>query len=68
MASWFDFAQAIVGTAERPRVVAITTAEYPTAARRPAYAVLAASKFERSFGFGLPPWRTMLRDCLSARE
>ena len=67
-ASWFDFARAIVGSVERPRVVAITTAAYPTAARRPAYAVLAVSKFERTFGFGLPPWRTMLRDCLLASE
>ena len=67
-ASWFEFARAIVGSVERPRVVPITTAEYPTAARRPAYGVLAASKFERTFGFGLPDWRAMLRDCLSAGE
>ncbi len=64
--SWFEFARAIVGPVERPRVVAITTSEYPTPARRPAYAVLAAAKFARTFGFGLPDWRTMLRDCLSA--
>lgn len=64
--TWFEFARAIVGPVERPRVVAITTREYPTPARRPAYAVLSAAKFERTFGFGLPDWRTMLRDCLSA--
>jgi dTDP-4-dehydrorhamnose reductase len=65
VATWFDFARAIVGPVERPRVAPITTAQYPTAARRPAYAVLATEKFTETFGFGLPDWRTMLRDCLA---
>jgi dTDP-4-dehydrorhamnose reductase len=65
-ASWFDFARAIVDGAERPRVVPITTAEYPTAARRPASAVLATAKFERTFGFALPEWREMLAACKAA--
>ena len=68
VATWFEFARAILGSAERPRLNAITTAEYPTPARRPAYAVLTAAKFGRTFGFGLPDWRVMLRDCLAARE
>ncbi|HET7096013.1 MAG TPA: dTDP-4-dehydrorhamnose reductase, partial [Casimicrobiaceae bacterium] len=45
-ASWHEFAQAIVGDAKRPRVVPITTAEYPAPARRPAYGVLATRRFE----------------------
>ncbi|MFI4953904.1 MAG: dTDP-4-dehydrorhamnose reductase [Burkholderiales bacterium] len=65
-ASWFDFARAIVDGAERPRVVPITTAEYPTAARRPASAVLATAKFEQTFGFALPDWREMLAACKAA--
>ena len=64
--SWFEFAREIVGLKEPPRVVAITTAEYPTPARRPAYAVLSAAKFARTFDFGLPDWRSMLRDCIAA--
>ncbi len=63
--SWFEFAREIIGLKERPRVVAITTAEYPTPARRPAYAVLSAAKFARTFDFGLPDWRSMLRDCMA---
>ena len=47
-------------------MVPITTAQYPTEARRPAYAVLATAKFTRTFGFGLPDWRAMLRNCLLA--
>ena len=64
-ASWFEFARAILGAVERPRIVAISTAEYPTAARRPAYAVLSTARFARTFGFSLPAWRAMLRDCLT---
>jgi dTDP-4-dehydrorhamnose reductase len=66
--SWLDFARAIIGPVDRPRVTAITTAQYPTAARRPAYSVLSAAKFSRTFGFALPDWRVMLADCLAEPE
>ncbi len=65
-ASWYDFARAIVGDATRPRIVPITTAEYPTPARRPAYGVLATSRFESTFGFALPDWRVALADCVAS--
>ena len=64
-ASWFEFARAIVGPVDRPRVVPITTAEYPTLAKRPAYAVLATRKLEESFGIVLPEWRESLAHCLA---
>ncbi len=62
--TWHAFAQAIVGVAAKPRIVPITTAEYPTPARRPAYGVLATARFERTFGFALPDWREDLDRCL----
>ena len=65
-ASWCDFARAIVGDAPRPRVVPITTREYPTPARRPAYGVLATAKFEAAFGFALPDWREALAACVAS--
>lgn len=65
-ASWYEFAQAIFADVVPPRLVPITTAEYPTPARRPAYAVLATAKFERAFGISLPHWRAMLKQCLTA--
>jgi dTDP-4-dehydrorhamnose reductase len=65
-ATWFDFARAIVGDAPTPRIVPITTAEYPLPARRPAFGVLATARFERTFGFALPPWRDELAACLAA--
>ena len=66
--SWFDFARAIIGDVKRPRVVPITTAEYPTPARRPAYGVLATGKFDRTFGIALPTWDDALARCLAERR
>ena len=63
--TWYDFACAILH-GRRTRVLPITTSEYPTPARRPAYGVLDASRFARTFGFALPPWATTLRECLDA--
>jgi len=65
--TWFAFARAIVGEVERPRVVPIASSDYPTAARRPAYAVLDTRRFEQTFGFALPPWERSLADCLADR-
>jgi dTDP-4-dehydrorhamnose reductase len=64
--TWYDFTRAIVGDVARPRVVPITTADYPTPARRPAYAVLSTARFERTFGFALPPWQQSLAECVSS--
>jgi dTDP-4-dehydrorhamnose reductase len=69
--SWHGFAQAIVGLmpAEGRKcsaVEAISTAEYPTPARRPAYSVLACDKLERSFGLRLPHWEDSLKQVLEA--
>lgn len=63
--SWFDFARAIFADADRPHVAPITTAEYPTAARRPRSSVLSSIKFASAFGFALPPWEEMLRACMA---
>lgn len=62
--SWHGFAEAIVSQAfeygllpHAPRVVPITTAEYPTRATRPAYSVLATRRLKSDFGVQLPDWR-----------
>ena len=67
-ASWHEFARAIVGVDAKPRVVPITTADYPLPARRPAYGVLATAKFEAAFGFALPDWRDALARCCASGE
>ena len=67
--SWQGFAQAIVNLmpAEGKKcsvVEAISTAEYPTPAKRPAYSVLGCDKLERVFGLRLPHWEDSLRQVL----
>jgi|SRR5450432_526612 dTDP-4-dehydrorhamnose reductase len=61
--TWYEFAGAIFQRAHfaglidrQPRVMPITTAEYPTKARRPAYSVLDTSKFCNVFRRHLPKW------------
>lgn len=70
--SWHGFAEAIFSEAvaagklvRSPLVEAITTAEYPTPARRPAYSHLDVTKLESDFGIVLPSWEDGLRRVLS---
>lgn len=57
---WFGAA-----TGQRPiiarRVTPITTREYPTPARRPAYSVLCNARMKEVFGVQLPDWQSQLR-------
>lgn len=69
--SWHDFAVEIfrqagqMGLLERlPRVDAISTSDYPTPARRPAWSVLSCSRLEADHGIGQPDWREGLRRVL----
>ena len=65
IASWFDVAVAVqdelarLGT-KSATVTSITTADWPTPARRPAYSALDCSKFTRDFGVAMPDWRASL--------
>jgi dTDP-4-dehydrorhamnose reductase len=68
VASWYDFAQAIAEEAVAAGVLAtaakvkpITTADYPTAARRPAYSVLDKTATFALLGEAAPHWRVNLR-------
>jgi dTDP-4-dehydrorhamnose reductase len=59
--TWHGFASRIVAaqaplTGRTPRVTAITTADYPTQARRPANSELDSSLFARVFGLRARPW------------
>lgn len=66
--SWHGFAEAIFAEAvaagvlpRAPTVEAITTAEYPTPAKRPAYSHLDVAKLEQDFGVTLPRWQDGLK-------
>jgi dTDP-4-dehydrorhamnose reductase len=68
--SWYGFAQAIfshTAVHPRPALQAITTAQYPTPARRPANSVMNTEKFRRCFG-ELPSWQQALQHCLDGLE
>jgi dTDP-4-dehydrorhamnose reductase len=64
--SWHGFAQAIVaGAGLAAEVAPISTADYPTAARRPMNSRLDNGKLERTFGLRLPDWRAQLEEVLA---
>ncbi|GAC1337387.1 MAG: dTDP-4-dehydrorhamnose reductase [Candidatus Dormibacteria bacterium] len=66
--SWHGFAQAIVETAgfDRVTVDPISTADYPTPARRPAYSVLDNRAWRLLGESPLPEWREGLTQYLAA--
>ncbi|MFC3226295.1 dTDP-4-dehydrorhamnose reductase [Marinibaculum pumilum] len=60
-ASWHDLAVATLDAAgARIPVHPIATADWPTAARRPAWSVLDSGRFAAVFGLAAPDWRAAL--------
>ena len=69
--SWHGFATEIArleGIDPRDRVVAVSSDEYPTRARRPRNSRLSNGKLLQQFGVALPSWETSLRDCYAAEQ
>lgn len=64
--TWYDFALKIreLKGLEGCKVNPVTSAEYVTAARRPAYSVLDRSKIESAFGVVIPEWEEALERCV----
>ena len=70
--SWHGFAQEIFTQAQAagllakvPEVAAITTADYPTPAARPAWSCLDNRKLKADFGISLPHWEQELARVLA---
>ena len=68
--TWHGFAEQIFDLAaqnigRRPKVEAITTAEYPTPAKRPANSVLDCGKIGRTYGIMQRPWEESLKEMLA---
>lgn len=62
--TWHGFAEQVFAQATQrgllarmPRLQAITSADFPTAARRPAYSCLDPGELTETFGIRLPDWR-----------
>jgi len=66
VASWYDFAVAIMAESGLPCAVRpIESREYPTRAARPAYSVLNKTKIKRDFGLIIPHWLDGLKRCIA---
>ena len=63
--TWHDFATAIMEIGGKQcKVNPITTDQYPTKAKRPAYSVLDLSKIKEYAGIEIPEWRESLVKCI----
>lgn len=69
--SWFDFASEIFTEYKSknpdfriPHLHRITTAEYPTPAKRPHYSVLDPHKLQKALSITLPDWKAQLQKCM----
>ena len=63
--TWFGFASAIFAEAAKhgkpaPKLEPITTDQYPTPARRPAWSVMDNGKIQREWGIAPPDWTAVL--------
>ena len=70
-ATWCELARAVFDMAEArgapaPRLEAITTAEFPTPARRPANSRLDVAKLRADYGIEPRPWRVAVEDVVEA--
>lgn len=67
--SWYDFSKAIFEIKKiKIQVNPITSAAYPTAAKRPFYSVLNKNKLKTKFNIEIPYWRDALKRCLGSLE
>jgi len=65
VASWYDFAKAIIEFAEISSTIdPIETKDYPLPASRPFYSVLNKSKIKEQFNLEIPYWKDSLKECL----
>ena len=70
MTTWYGFARKILETRARamarptPRLVPISTADYPLPAKRPRNSCLSDAKLRNAYGLVMPSWEKSLTLCL----
>ena len=63
--TWYEFATLIKTLSGSNCVInPISTADYPTAAKRPQYSVLDTTKIRDTFNISIPNWKESLQKCL----
>ena len=64
--TWYDFAKEIVAiTGAKCKVNPVTTGEYPSKAKRPAYSILDKTKIKETFDLEIRDWREALKSCMA---
>ncbi len=64
--NWYEFALSIKQLCGSDCEVApVSTAQYPTPAKRPAYSVLDTSKIHHTYNLDIPFWKDSLRNCIA---
>ena len=72
--TWYGFAEVIVAEAAAQEALAvhtlepITTADYPTSARRPANTLLDTTRITEAFDLAMPDWRSELSQLIGRRS
>ena len=63
--SWYDFAKEIVNiSGAKCSINPINTEDYPTAAKRPEYALLSKKKISKEFNLKINSWQDSLKYCM----
>jgi dTDP-4-dehydrorhamnose reductase len=68
--SWYEFAKEIIqlarhfGRIKTNRVEPITTADFPTKARRPSFSALNCDLIRERFGINQKPWQESLKSTI----
>ena len=68
--TWFEFARFLIEEGKEfaplrvQRILPLSTAEYPTPAKRPQYSVLDCAKIQKVFGVLTNHWETSVRNCI----
>lgn len=67
--SWYEFAVEIKNLIHSNCIVnPITTEQYPTPAKRPAFSVLDKTKIQKTFGIELKDWKESLATCIKLQS
>lgn len=63
--SWYEFAKSINEfISSNCKIYSISTAEFPTPAKRPGFSGLNKEKIKKSYNLTIPDWKTSLQVCL----
>jgi dTDP-4-dehydrorhamnose reductase len=64
--SWYEFAKEILSMNRSDcKIIPVTSAEFPSAAKRPSYSLMDKTKIKTTFGIEIPHWKESLRRMLN---